>query len=161
MSHWQNLHYSRLCQNPRPQRPLSFHSPVAVPPKYLQGHFLWDGPGRPPSHNVNLCSQIYGLGLVPVTPLHPGSNRPAGVYQGCGDGIPRQYLGGTGSLGPTFCILNTDGSEYSSTICMENISSYNFKQLMIRYKKDKLHEVEQPAKSLVGEEDARSWKLLK
>ncbi|PIA49055.1 hypothetical protein AQUCO_01300119v1 [Aquilegia coerulea] len=100
-SHFQNLQYGRDCQSPRPEGPLLYHSPVAAPPMYLQGHFPWDGPGRPPSQNVNLFSQLMGYGprLVPVTPLQAGSNRPTGVYQRYGDEIPR-YRGGTGTYLP-------------------------------------------------------------
>ncbi|XP_042505017.1 uncharacterized protein LOC122081795 isoform X1 [Macadamia integrifolia] len=100
-SHWQNLQYGRFCQNPRYPGPLIYPSPVMVPPMYLQGHFPWDGPGRPLSANVNLFTQLmnYGPRLVPVAPLQPGSNRPAGVYQRYGDEVPR-YRGGTGTYLP-------------------------------------------------------------
>ncbi|OVA01945.1 Nucleotidyl transferase domain [Macleaya cordata] len=101
-SHWQNLQYGRFCQNPRyPGGPLIYPSPVAVPPVYLQGHFPWDGPGRPVSGNANLITQLMGYGprLVPVAPLQPGSSRPTGVYQRYGDEVPR-YRGGTGTYLP-------------------------------------------------------------
>ncbi|XP_043724351.1 uncharacterized protein LOC122671279 isoform X2 [Telopea speciosissima] len=100
-SHWQNLQYGRFCQNPRYHGPLIYPSPVMVPPVYLQGHFPWEGPGRPLSANVNLVTQLmnYGPRLVPVAPLQPGSNRPASVYQRYGDEFPR-YRGGTGTYLP-------------------------------------------------------------
>ncbi|KAK8570387.1 hypothetical protein V6N13_003070 [Hibiscus sabdariffa] len=99
-SHWQNLQYGRLCQNPR-YPPMIYPSPVAVPPAYLQGHFPWDGPGRPPLSNVNLFSQFinYGPRVVPVTPLQSVSNRPANVYQRYVDEMPK-YRSGTGTYLP-------------------------------------------------------------
>ncbi|KAK9103860.1 hypothetical protein Sjap_021114 [Stephania japonica] len=102
-SHWQNLQYGRFCQNPRPHAPVIYPSQVMVPPMYLQGHFPWDGPGRPLSaNNVNLFTQLMGYGprLVPVAPLQAGSSRPAGVYSRYGDEVPR-YRGGTGTYLPT------------------------------------------------------------
>ncbi|KAK9147287.1 hypothetical protein Scep_006044 [Stephania cephalantha] len=102
-SHWQNLQYGRFCQNPRPHAPVIYPSQVMVPPMYLQGHFPWDGPGRPLSAaNVNLFTQLMGYGprLVPVAPLQAGSSRPAGVYPLYGDEVPR-YRGGTGTYLPT------------------------------------------------------------
>ncbi|XP_011625756.1 uncharacterized protein LOC18440727 isoform X1 [Amborella trichopoda] len=101
ISHWQNLQYGRFCQNPRYHGPLIYPSPMVVPPVYLQGHFPWDGPGRPMSTNMNIFTQLMGYGprLVPVAPLQPGSNRPAGVYQHFGDDGPR-YRGGTGTYLP-------------------------------------------------------------
>ncbi|XP_010261538.1 PREDICTED: uncharacterized protein LOC104600345 isoform X2 [Nelumbo nucifera] len=100
-SHWQNLQYGRFCQNPRYPGPLFYPSPVMVPPVYLQGHFPWDGPGRPLSANGNLFTQLvnYGPRLFPVAPLQPGSNRPGGAYQRYGDEAPR-YRGGTGTYLP-------------------------------------------------------------
>ncbi|KAL5727051.1 hypothetical protein ACHQM5_000287 [Ranunculus cassubicifolius] len=100
-SHWQNLQFGRLCQNPRNHGPMLFPSPAMVPPMYLQGNFPWDGPGRPVSSNVNPPYQLisYGPRVVPVAPLQPGSSRPAGVYQRFGDEIPR-YRGGTGTYLP-------------------------------------------------------------
>ncbi|KAL4379905.1 hypothetical protein GQ457_02G001120 [Hibiscus cannabinus] len=99
-SHWQNLQYGRFCQNPR-YPPLIYPSPVGVPPVYLQGHFPWDGPGRPSSSNVNPFSQFmnYGPRVVPVTPLQSVSNRPANVYQRYVDEMPR-YRSGTGTYLP-------------------------------------------------------------
>ncbi|XP_010266483.1 PREDICTED: uncharacterized protein LOC104603986 isoform X2 [Nelumbo nucifera] len=99
-SHWQNLLYGRSCQNPRYHGPLIYPPPVMVPPMHLQGHFPWDGPGRPLSTNMNLFTQLmnYGPRFVPVA-LQPGSNRPAGVYQRYGDEVPR-YRGGTGTYLP-------------------------------------------------------------
>ncbi|MBA0656087.1 hypothetical protein Goklo_008483 [Gossypium klotzschianum] len=98
-SHWQNLQYGRFCQNPR-YPPLIYPSPVVVPPVYLQGHFPWDGPGRPPS-NVNLFSQFmnYGPRVVPVSPLQSVPNRPSSVYQRYVDEMPR-YRSGTGTYLP-------------------------------------------------------------
>ncbi|XVF22392.1 hypothetical protein REPUB_Repub12eG0168400 [Reevesia pubescens] len=94
-SHWQNLQYGQFCQNSR-YPPLIYPSPVVVPPFYLQGHFPWDGPGRP-----NMISQLmnYGPRIVPVTPLQSVSNRPANVYQQYVDEIPR-YRSGTGTYLP-------------------------------------------------------------
>ncbi|XP_039001256.1 uncharacterized protein LOC120127414 isoform X3 [Hibiscus syriacus] len=99
-SHWQNLQYGRFCQNPR-YPPLIYPSPVVVPPVYLQGHFPWDGPGRPPSSNANLFSQFinYGPRVVPATPLQSVSNRPANAYQRYVDEMPR-YRSGTGTYLP-------------------------------------------------------------
>ncbi|KAL7002388.1 hypothetical protein U1Q18_003543 [Sarracenia purpurea var. burkii] len=101
-SHWQNLQYGRFCQNPRYHGgPLVYPSPVVVPPVYLQGHFPWDGPGRPLSANMNLFTQLMGYGprLVPVAPLQSVSNRPPNVYQGYTDEMPR-YRSGTGTYLP-------------------------------------------------------------
>ncbi|KAF8413309.1 hypothetical protein HHK36_001287 [Tetracentron sinense] len=94
-SHWQNLQFGGLCHNSH-----NVPSPV-VPPKYLQGHFPWDGPGRPLSTNVNFFTQLmnYGSRSIPVTPIQPGSNRPASTYQRYGNEIPR-YRGGTGTYLP-------------------------------------------------------------
>ncbi|XP_058111967.1 uncharacterized protein LOC131255288 isoform X2 [Magnolia sinica] len=100
-THWQNLQYGRLCQNSRSHAPFIYPSSVAVPRVYLQGHFPWDGPGRPLSANTNLVTQLmsYGPRLVPVAPLQPRSSRPAGVYQRYGDEFPRSR-GGTGTYLP-------------------------------------------------------------
>lgn len=101
VSHLRNLKYGRLCQSPRYHEPLIYPPSVVVPPVYLQGHFPLDAPGRPLPANVNLFTQLmsYGSRLVPVTPLQPGSSRPAGVYQRYGDEVPR-YRGGTGTYLP-------------------------------------------------------------
>ncbi|KAI3956403.1 hypothetical protein MKX01_016816 [Papaver californicum] len=100
-SHWENLQFARLCQNPRCQGPLVYPSPAVVPPMYLQGHFPWDGPGRPLLPNGNLVTHFtsYGTRLVPVSQFQPGSLRPNGVYQCYGDESPR-YRGGTGTYLP-------------------------------------------------------------
>ncbi|XP_077249738.1 uncharacterized protein LOC143889423 [Tasmannia lanceolata] len=100
-SHWQNLQYGRVCLNPRYHGPVVYPSPVVVPPVYLQGHFPWDGPGRPFSANMNPFTQLMGYGprLVPMTPLQHGTNRPTGVYHRYGDEVPR-YRGGTGTYLP-------------------------------------------------------------
>ncbi|KAI8022106.1 Poly(A) RNA polymerase cid14 [Camellia lanceoleosa] len=96
-SHWQNLQFGRFCQNP----PLIYPSPVVVPPMYLQGHFPWDGPGRPMSTNMNLFTQLMGYGhrLIPVSPLQSVANRPPNVYQRYVDEMPR-YRSGTGTYLP-------------------------------------------------------------
>ncbi|EOX95734.1 Poly(A) RNA polymerase cid14, putative [Theobroma cacao] len=100
-SHWKNLQYGRICQNSRYRPPLIYPSSVMVPPVCLQGHFPWDGPGRPLSTDVNLFSQLmnYGPRVVPVTPFQSVSNRPASVYQRYADEMPR-YRGGTGTYLP-------------------------------------------------------------
>ncbi|XWS32056.1 hypothetical protein CRYUN_Cryun23aG0128200 [Craigia yunnanensis] len=100
-SHWQNLLYGWFCQNSRYPPPLIYPSPVVVPPVYLQGHFPWDGPGRPLSSNMNLFSQLmnYGPRIVPVNHLQSVSNRPASVYQQYVDEMPR-YRSGTGTYLP-------------------------------------------------------------
>ncbi|XP_026459836.1 uncharacterized protein LOC113360547 [Papaver somniferum] len=101
-SHWENLQFARLCQKTRYQGPLVYPSPAMVPPMYLQGHFPWDGPGRPISPNGNLLTQFtsYGPRLVPVSQFQPGSQRSNGVYQCYGDESPR-YRGGTGTYLPS------------------------------------------------------------
>ncbi|MBA0825773.1 hypothetical protein Goarm_010691, partial [Gossypium armourianum] len=70
-SHWQNLLYGRFCENLRYPPNSLYPSPVVVPPIYLQGHFPWDGPGRPLSYDMNLFSQLmnYGPHVLPVAPL--------------------------------------------------------------------------------------------
>ncbi|XP_020244243.1 uncharacterized protein LOC109822456 isoform X1 [Asparagus officinalis] len=100
-SHWQNLQYGRLCQTNRNNGPFGYHSPVMVPPVYLQGHVPWEGPGRPVSANLSFFTQVmnYGSRLVPVAPLQSGPNRPAGVFQRHGDEPPR-FRGGTGTYLP-------------------------------------------------------------
>ncbi|XP_068637691.1 uncharacterized protein [Aristolochia californica] len=101
-SHWQNLQYGRSCQNQGYHGPLVYPSPVVVPPVYLQGHFPWDGPGRPLSANMNLFTQpmSYGPRLVPVASLQPGSSRPpTSARQRYGDEAPR-YRSGTGTYLP-------------------------------------------------------------
>ncbi|XP_050235946.1 uncharacterized protein LOC126685985 isoform X1 [Mercurialis annua] len=100
-SHWQNLQYGRFCQNSRFNSPLAGHSPLMVPPVYLQGRVPWDGPGRPLSTNMNVFTQLvnYGPRIVPVAPLQSMSNRSTGVYQHYVDEIPR-YRSGTGTYLP-------------------------------------------------------------
>ncbi|KAI3865465.1 hypothetical protein MKW98_025335 [Papaver atlanticum] len=100
-SHWENLQFARLCQNSRYQGPLVYPSPAMVPPMHLQGHFPWDGPGRPLSPNGNLLTQFtsYGPRLVPISQFQPGSQRSNGVYQCYGDESPR-FHGGTGTYLP-------------------------------------------------------------
>ncbi|KAE8709430.1 Alpha/beta-Hydrolases superfamily protein [Hibiscus syriacus] len=101
MSHWQNLQYGRFCQNSRFPPPLIYPSPLMVPPVYLQGHFPWDGPGRPLSSNVNHFPQLmnYGPRIVSDTSLQSVSNRPASVYQRHADEMSR-YRSGTGTYLP-------------------------------------------------------------
>ncbi|XP_008785942.2 uncharacterized protein LOC103704448 [Phoenix dactylifera] len=101
LSHWQNLQYGRSCQNTRYHEPFMHQSPVMVPPIYLQGHFPWDGPGRPLTANANILTQImsYGPCLVPVTPMQPGPHRTSDVFQHFGDEVP-SYRGGTGTYLP-------------------------------------------------------------
>ncbi|KAM7472296.1 hypothetical protein LguiA_010479 [Lonicera macranthoides] len=101
-SHWKNLQFGRFCQNPQPQGPMVYPSPVMVPPNYLQGRFPWDGPGRPIATNTNLFSQLmsYGPRIVPIAaPLQSVSNRPPNVYQRYVDDLPR-YRSGTGTYLP-------------------------------------------------------------
>nr|KJB09662.1 hypothetical protein B456_001G155400 [Gossypium raimondii] len=99
-SHWQNLQYGRFCQNSQYPPPLIYPSPVVVPPVYLQGHFPWDGPGRPPPSNVNLFSQLMNYGPRIISAPHQSvSNRPASVYQQHADEMPR-YCSGTGTYMP-------------------------------------------------------------
>nr|CAD1837897.1 unnamed protein product [Ananas comosus var. bracteatus] len=98
-SHLQNLLYGRYCQDTR-QGPFICQPPVLVPPVYLQGHFPWDGPGRPVSANANLTQMMgYAPRFVPMVPLKPGSERPSGVFQRHGEEAPR-YRGGTGTYLP-------------------------------------------------------------
>ncbi|KAA8540017.1 hypothetical protein F0562_026709 [Nyssa sinensis] len=101
VSHWQNLQYGRLCQNPQTHGSTLYPSPVVVPPMYIQGHFPWNGPGIPLYTNANLFSHLMGYGPhpIPVPPLHRRSNRPSSVYQHYGHEIPR-YRGGTGTYLP-------------------------------------------------------------
>ncbi|KAL3829747.1 hypothetical protein ACJIZ3_018549 [Penstemon smallii] len=101
-SHWQNLQFGRLCQNPRYHGPLLYPSPVMVPPVYLQGRFPYDNPGRPLSTNANLFSQLmtsYGHRLVPVAPVQSVPGRPPNMYQPYMDDMPR-YRSGTGTYLP-------------------------------------------------------------
>ncbi|XP_020211105.1 uncharacterized protein LOC109795948 isoform X2 [Cajanus cajan] len=101
VSHWQNLQYGRFCQNSSHPHSVIYPSSIMVPPVYMQGHFPWDGPGRPQSANMNLLTQLmsYGPHLVPVAPLHSVSNRPANIYQRFVEEIPR-YRSGTGTYLP-------------------------------------------------------------
>ncbi|XP_058068386.1 uncharacterized protein LOC131217465 isoform X2 [Magnolia sinica] len=123
-SHWQNLQYGRFCQNSRNHVPVMYPSPVMVPQLYLQGHFPWDGPGRPLPANVNLITQLmsYSPRLVPVTPLQHGSNQPAGVYQRYGDEVPR-YRGGTGTYLPNPKVSFRDRQSSSTR---NHRGSYNY-----------------------------------
>ncbi|XP_045792238.1 uncharacterized protein LOC123887013 isoform X2 [Trifolium pratense] len=100
-SHWQNLQFGRFCQSPCSPPSMMYPSPVMVPPVYLQGRYPWDGPGRPPSANMNLATQLmnYGPRLVPVPPLQSVSNRPANIYQRFVEDMPR-YRSGTGTYLP-------------------------------------------------------------
>ncbi|AQL08854.1 nucleotidyltransferase [Zea mays] len=96
VSHWHNLQYGRLCQNPRPMGPVLY--PVPVPPMYLQGHVPWDGPGRPAAPNVNWTQMVGGQRVFPVMPVQPATER-TGVFQHYGEDAPR-YRGGTGTYLP-------------------------------------------------------------
>ncbi|KAL9245414.1 hypothetical protein vseg_019072 [Gypsophila vaccaria] len=100
-SHWQNLQFGRLCQSPQFPAPVVFPSPAVVPPVYLNGHFPWDGPGRPLTANANLLSQLmsYGHRLVPVTSLQSDPSRPSAGYQRYPDELPT-YRSGTGTYLP-------------------------------------------------------------
>ncbi|KAG1368621.1 Nucleotidyl transferase domain [Cocos nucifera] len=101
LSYWQNLQYGRSCQNTRYHGSFLYQSPVMMPPIYLQGHFPWDGPGRPLTADANLLTHImsYGPQVDPVTPMQPGPHRTSGVFQNFGDEIPR-YRGGAGTYLP-------------------------------------------------------------
>jgi hypothetical protein len=96
--HWKNLQYGRSCQDARPLGPLLY--PFAVPPGYMQGHAPWDGPGRPPSPNVNWAPMVGpGQRPFPVMPLQPASERITGVPPHYGEHAPRYR--GTGTYLPT------------------------------------------------------------
>uniref|UniRef100_A0A6N2K9M3 Uncharacterized protein n=1 Tax=Salix viminalis TaxID=40686 RepID=A0A6N2K9M3_SALVM len=98
VSHWQNLQYGRLCQNTPNKDSLPLPYSVVAPPMYIQGHFPWDGPGRPA--NMNLFTQhMNGPHLIPVSPVQLGSSRQAGFYQHYADDLPR-YRAGTGTYLP-------------------------------------------------------------
>ncbi|XP_011001863.1 PREDICTED: uncharacterized protein LOC105109004 isoform X2 [Populus euphratica] len=97
-SHWNNLQYGRLCQYAPNKDSLPIPYPVVVPPMYFQGHFPWDGPGRPA--NMNLFTQhMNGPHLIPVSPVQPGSSRQTSFYQHYADDLPR-YRSGTGTYLP-------------------------------------------------------------
>ncbi|XP_006649612.2 uncharacterized protein LOC102717136 isoform X2 [Oryza brachyantha] len=97
-SHWNNLQYGRSCQNQRPINPVLY--PFAVPPMYLQGHVPWDGPGRPPSTNVNWTQMVPpSQRLIPVMPLQPPPERITGVPQHNAEDLPK-FRGGTGTYFP-------------------------------------------------------------
>ncbi|XP_047319793.1 uncharacterized protein LOC124923858 [Impatiens glandulifera] len=100
-SHWQNLQFGRVCQNPHYGPGVFPHSTV-VPPMYMQGHSPWDGPGRPVSSNMNLITQLmrgYGPHYLPMAPLQSMPNRPPNVYQRYFEDMPR-YRTGTGTYLP-------------------------------------------------------------
>ncbi|KAF6140889.1 hypothetical protein GIB67_042302 [Kingdonia uniflora] len=99
-SHVQNLEYGRICQNSRYHGQIH-PTPVMMPPVYMQGHFPWDGPGRPIASASNPFPQVVNSPrFVPVTTLQPGSNVPPSAYQQrFGDESPR-YRGGTGTYLP-------------------------------------------------------------
>lgn len=124
VTHWQNLQYGRSCQNTRHLGPFMYPSPAMVPPVYLQGHFPWDGPGRPLSANLNLPSQImsYAPPLAPVAPLQQGLGR--NVFQRFGDEGPA-YRGGTGTYLPN---SKVSSRERSSSSTRNNRGSYNHDQ---------------------------------
>ncbi|KAM0883948.1 hypothetical protein ACQ4PT_031311 [Festuca glaucescens] len=96
--HWKNLQYGRFCQDARPLGPVLY--PFAVPPGYMQGHVPWDGPGRPPSPNVNWAPMVGpGQRPFPVMPLQSASERITGVPPHYGEHASR-YRGGTGTYLP-------------------------------------------------------------
>ncbi|XP_078431308.1 nucleotidyltransferase isoform X2 [Wolffia australiana] len=102
VGHLQNLQYGRFCQDTHYPGPVVYPSPMMFPPVYLQGHFPWDGPGRPLSSNVNLFPVGgYGPRLVPVASAQLGQSRQQqpGVFQRYGEVIPR-YRAGTGTYLP-------------------------------------------------------------
>lgn len=91
VSHWQNLQYGRICQNPRFHGPVIYQQPLFFPPMYMQGHFPWDGPGRP---NMSMP-----LGhRFPVAALLPNSSQPVGNFQHFRG--PNRLYGGTGTYLP-------------------------------------------------------------
>ncbi|XP_015690873.2 uncharacterized protein LOC102715550 isoform X2 [Oryza brachyantha] len=96
-SHWKNLQYGRSCQIQRSMNHVLY--PFAVPPMYLQGHVPWDGPGRPPSTNVNWTQMVPpGQRIIPVMPLQP-PERITGVPQHNAEDLPK-FRGGTGTYFP-------------------------------------------------------------
>ncbi|KAJ6748835.1 hypothetical protein OIU79_029840 [Salix purpurea] len=98
VSHWQNLQYGRLCQNAPNKDSLPLPYSVVAPPMYIQGHFPWDGPGRPASMNL-FTQHMNGPHLIPFSPVQLGSSRQAGFYQHYADDLPR-YRAGTGTYLP-------------------------------------------------------------
>ncbi|KAF6173017.1 hypothetical protein GIB67_006393 [Kingdonia uniflora] len=100
-THYNNLQIGRYCQTPQFNGPLMYPSShVGLPPVYIQGHFPWDGSGRPNSTNMNPTQFMgYGSRFVPVAPLQPGSQRPSKLYRQYGDEVPK-YRGGTGTYLP-------------------------------------------------------------
>ncbi|KAF8032457.1 hypothetical protein BT93_D1390 [Corymbia citriodora subsp. variegata] len=94
-SHWQNLQYGRICQNPQYPTPVLYPQPNVLSPIYWPGRFSLDGAGRPVSANTNAFS--YGPHLIPVSPVQPISNGPASIYHT--DEMPR-YRSGTGTYLP-------------------------------------------------------------
>lgn len=107
-SHWQNLQYGRDCQNPHLNSPMFYPSLQMLFPQYLQGHFPWDGPGRPLPANMSMLTPLVGYGhrFVPVSALQPNSSRPVGNFQHLsgpnrlyGEELPR-YRSGTGTYLP-------------------------------------------------------------
>ncbi|XP_058202696.1 uncharacterized protein LOC131317130 isoform X3 [Rhododendron vialii] len=102
-SHLQNLQYGRFYQDPPYNGgPSVYPSPFALPPVYMQGHYPWNGPGRPLSANMNFSQLMsYGPRLVPATqPQSSVSNRPPNVYQHYVDEVPR-HRSGTGTYLPS------------------------------------------------------------
>ncbi|XAR52238.1 Polynucleotide adenylyltransferase [Bertholletia excelsa] len=99
-SHWQNLQYGRILQDPVDHGPILYPS-VVVPPMYMQDDFPQDSPGRPLSVNANLFSQLMGYGprITPGSNFQPSTNRPLGTHGQCGDRVPR-CRGGTGTYLP-------------------------------------------------------------
>lgn len=100
LGHLQNLQYGRFCQDTHYPGHIMYPSPMVFPTLYLQGHFPWDGPGRPLPSNVNLFPFTgYGPRLVPVASSQLNQSRQSGVFQRYGDEVPR-YRGGTGTYLP-------------------------------------------------------------
>lgn len=91
-SHWLNLQQGRLCQNPRDQGTTHYPSSPVAPPMHMQ---------RPLNANANLFTQLMGYGppMIPVSSLHPGTNRPLSGYGHYGDEI-RRGRNGTGTYLP-------------------------------------------------------------
>ncbi|KAF9671156.1 hypothetical protein SADUNF_Sadunf12G0018200 [Salix dunnii] len=98
VSHWQNLQYGRLCQNAPNKDSLPLPYSVVPPPTYIQGHFPWDGPGRPANMN-HFTQHMNGPHLIPVSPVQLRSSRQVGFYQHYADDPPR-YRAGTGTYLP-------------------------------------------------------------
>ncbi|KNA07241.1 hypothetical protein SOVF_173670 isoform B [Spinacia oleracea] len=94
-SHWKNLQYGRLCQNPQFQHPFFYPPSVYVPPVHLQGNIPFDAPRSPYSGNSNVF-----VHPVPVSEAQqPSSVKPASVSRQYGGELPKQR-NGTGTYFP-------------------------------------------------------------